>query len=615
MIKRFLIILIISVQGLPSILAQVTDDSTKMVYGPETSIFTTEQDIKNNITTYQYLDTTLRQMHLWEPVEKERYYLQNLGAVGSANQSIFYEAPDVIGKRSGFNVYDYYIKTPDDFRYFDTKSPYTNMRSIIGGNDRAYIGVDFSRNVNENWNVGFNFNRWTIDKQVGLTANRSQNTYVLSHSYDIYSDYQTPNRKYRLLVNFARTYHKVNETGGVQQPQSDTVLITDRLFGYRDANINLRSFQGGELRQQYHIYQQYRLSKILQVYHVFDRSKQMNKFTGSLTGDDAEFFDQILIRPDSTVDLTNYRFLQNEVGIKGDLAKLFYRFYVKRKDIRYSGKYLESVNALAENYAGGYARLSPKEGWDLEANAEFELAGNYRLGGTLKIPFFEVSALSMQFASPFLNNLYLGNHDFWINNFGSEQVQQLSGKFTFNWKDKFTIQPKAAIKVVTNHLYFDTEAKPRQGNGAATMLHPGVEVKSRFGYFNINTDYVYTTIEGGDANLFRIPEHFVTVNLFYERDYQDKLTYRVGIDLHAKSAYFADDYDPVTQQFFLQNNFEIPSHFFGDVYASFKVGNASFFVKYRHFNAGLNAPGYFTAPFYTGQEGVVDIGVSWSFFD
>lgn len=594
--------------------SQVIDDSTKLVYGFETTVYTTEEAIKNNNIKYQVVDTTLKNVHLWEPVERQRYYYQSLGTVGTAMQPIYPDAPEIIGKQSGFNVFDYYMKTPDDFRYFDTKSPYTKLRSVIGGNYRAYIGIDFSRNITENWNAGFSFRRWTVDKQIGPLQSRGDLN-ALSHSYDFFTDYQTPNKKYRILFNFARTYHRVNETGGIRT--EDSVVIYDNLFGYEDADINLRNAEAGELRQQYHIYQQYKINNILQAYHTFDRTKQMNTFgnTDPDGPDDVDFFDRFLIRTDTTADLTKYYYVQNEIGLKGDLSKLFYRFYLKRKDIRYTVKYLNSVNPLVENYGGGYIRLAPKEDWRLEAAAEYELNGNYKLEGTLNIPFLEVKALSMQFPAPFFYERYFGNHDYWSQNLGSEQIQKLSGRFKFEWKDNIQLYPKAEIKVVTNHLYFDTLAMPQQSSGTATLLHPGVELKSRFSHFHIDADYIFTTIEGSDANLFRIPEHFFTANFYYERNLIKNLYVRFGIDAHFQSAYFADDYDPVTQQFYLQNDFEVPGYFFGDVYLSFKINTASFFLKYRHLNQGLNAQGYFTTPYYTGQQSVFDLGVSWSFFD
>lgn len=596
------------------LMSQVIDDSTKNVYGAKTTLFTTEEAIKNNIATYQVIDTSLSSVHNWDPVNITHYYFQNLGTVGTAMRPVFYQAPEEIGKQIGFNVYDYYIKTPDKFKYFDTKSPYTKMRAVLGGRYRAYLGIDFSRNVNENWNVGFSFRRWTIDKQIGPLASQGDLN-VISHSYDIQTDYRTPNRKYHVMFNFARTFHKVNETGGIRDTAS--VIDYNSLFGYRDEDINLRDAQGGELRQQYHIYQQYKLDNLLQFYHVLDRTNRMNSFLDiNPSGNtDRDFFDEFLVRTDSTVDLSRYVYFQNEVGFKGSIKDVFYRFYGKRKDMRYTGKYLSTVNPYAENYVGGYVRFAPKENWQIKANAEYELHGNYKLGATLKIPFLTVTASSMQFASPFIYDQYFGNHDYWQNSFGSEQVQQLNAELDIKWKEYIRLQPNLDFKVVSNHMYFDTLAMPQQSAATTTLIHPGIKAKTKLGYMHLDADYVYTLKEGADADIFRIPEHFFTVDLYFERVFRAGLEVRVGIEAHGKSTYFANDYNPVTQQFYLQNHFEVPGYVVADFYASATINTAQIFVKFRHLNQDLTAGGYFTAPYYTGQQRIFDLGVSWSFYD
>ncbi len=594
--------------------SQVVDDTTQNVYGPQTTFYTTESNILNNIEGYYRLDTTLEDTHRWDPVELNDYYWQNLGTVGTAMQPIYYTAPEVTGKTSGFNVYDPYIKTTDEFRYYDTKSPYTNLRSVIGGNYRAFIGVDFSRNVKPNWNVGFSFRRWTIDKQLGPTQSRGDLN-VLSHSYDIYTDYFTPNKKYRVLFNFARTFHKVDETGGIK----DTATVVDyaELFDYEDEDINLRNARSSELRQHYHIYQEYNLSKLVGFYHQFDWERKLNQFvnSGASATTETAYLGRYLIRTDSTTDLAASYYIQNTVGLKGDLGKLFYRLYIKRKDIRFFTKYDSELQRPVENYGGGYIRLAPKENWQLTASAEYQLDGNYKIQGKLEIPFLEVSALSMQFDAPFLYQSYFGNHDYWRNEFTTEKVQQIKGMAFFNWKEYINVRPKATISIVTDHLYFNENAEPAQTTGTASMLHPGVELSTKLGYLHLNADYIYTIIEGGSADLFRIPEHFATFGFYYERNLFENLIGRFGIDVHAQSAYFADGYDAITQQFYLQNKFEVPAYFFGDVYGSFQVGTASIFFKYRHFNQGLIGDGYFVTPYYTGQQAVFDLGVSWSFFN
>ena len=90
---------------------------------------------------------------------------------------------------------------------------------------------------------------------------------------------------------------------------------------------------------------------------------------------------------------------------------------------------------------------------------------------------------------------------------------------------------------------------------------------------------------------------------------------QIGFDIHWQSAYFAKDYDPVTQQFYLQNDFEIPSYLLADLFVSFKVKRIRWFFKMTNVLQNVEADGYFTTPYYTGQKRTLDFGVNWMFFD
>jgi hypothetical protein len=283
--------------------------------------------------------------------------------------------------------------------------------------------------------------------------------------------------------------------------------------------------------------------------------------------------------------------------------------------VRYSLKYDPELLAATEYYGGAYARIALNEQWNLTANGQYQLGGNYRLEAVLETPYLKASALSMQFDAPFFHQRYYGNHDFWRNNFVSEQVQQLKAKAFFNFTKAIRLQPKLELTVVGNHIYLNEQAEPAQTDEIATLLHPGIELLSQLGNFNIKTDYIYTIKEGKAADLFRIPEHFLTVGFYYERLIAGSFIGRVGIDAHLQSGYFAYNYDPTIQHYFLQNDFEIPAYGFGDIYLGFKINTASVFFKYRHLNQGLNAGGYFATPYYTGQQAVFDLGVTWSFYD
>ena len=86
------------------------------------------------------------------------------------------------------------------------------------------------------------------------------------------------------------------------------------------------------------------------------------------------------------------------------------------------------------------------------------------------------------------------------------------------------------------------------------------------------------------------------------------------MDAHYKSAYYAKAYDPVTRQFYLQDDFKIPEYLLLDLYINIRINTVRIFAKWTYFNQKKGF-GYFTTPYYIGQPKVIDLGVSWMFYD
>jgi hypothetical protein len=145
---------------------QILDDSTKQVFGPETTAYTTEDHIKYDDPKFYSIDTLIENRHRHNFVNRSNNTMQDLGNIGTAVRSLYYHIPDKIGRTSGFSSFDTYAIDPKDIQYYDTKSPYTNLGVIFGGNGRSLVDVSFSRSDSTIFNVGFDFKRITSDKQV-----------------------------------------------------------------------------------------------------------------------------------------------------------------------------------------------------------------------------------------------------------------------------------------------------------------------------------------------------------------------------------------------------------------------------------------------------------------
>ncbi|MCU0400235.1 MAG: putative porin [Algoriphagus sp.] len=88
------------------------DDSTKQVYGPKTTLYFYEKNIKRNRLQLIEQDTLLNNFHNYDPVAKSTWKYQDLGNIGSAAKPVFYTLPEQIGLTSGFHAYDIYFRDP-----------------------------------------------------------------------------------------------------------------------------------------------------------------------------------------------------------------------------------------------------------------------------------------------------------------------------------------------------------------------------------------------------------------------------------------------------------------------------------------------------------------------
>ena len=96
-----------------------------------------------------------------------------------------------------------------------------------------------------------------------------------------------------------------------------------------------------ELRMNTHLFHQYEVGRALQVYHIFDRYRQGNQFIDGPTTND--YYDYYDYENDSTYDKVKFKSVRNEVGIKGDLLKLFYNGYYAIRDYTFTNNNIDTT--------------------------------------------------------------------------------------------------------------------------------------------------------------------------------------------------------------------------------------------------------------------------------
>ena len=540
--------------------SRVIDDTTKQVYGPKTSKYYYENDVFLNRITYHAIDTVIRNFHKYTYVQWHNNVYQDLGNIGTSITPIFYQTPNLIGVTSGFNSYNLYWDD-EQIRYFDTKSPYSNIRATLGGKGRSATRITFSRNITPQWSFGFTYRPLLIDKQIQRQGKGDRQ--VRATYYDIYTAYQTPDSSYRVMFNFRRNKHEADEYGGVYD-QADGFDYKDYFF--INAQPNLQDAASRELRTNTHLFHQYEVGRALQVYHIFDRYRQGNQFVGGPTTN--EYYDYYEINNDSTYDKVKFKSLRNEVGIKGDLLKLFYNGYYAIRDYTFTNNNIDTLGTQVsgvESYIGGRMSLRLDSIGEVTGWGELQQNGNFRIEGQIKSRWFEASVKQVQYSPALLLQRYRGSHDDWTNDFSNQNATQVNGFLHYDSK-VLRVSPGLTFTRLGNYIFFKEDTVridhrkqrvlPMQSSGQQVIFSPEFKFSLTFlRHVNLSSQIIYTKLLDNPDNAIQVPDLFINAQLSYANIFfNENFDMHGGVDVHYQSSYYPLAYDVPIQQFYVQQN-------------------------------------------------------------
>jgi hypothetical protein len=595
----------------------VIRDTVKNNYDAKTTRFTYERNFKYNDLIFYNPDTIPDDLHQFTDLERNNNFIQNLGGLGTAFRPLFYEPRQTIGRTSGYHAYDEFYIGPDDIRYFDTRSPYTDITAIFGGGGRAVTDVLFTFNDSTQFNLGFSYRGIRADKQLSFLTRGDRS--VESTNWNIFG-FLRPKKlpRYLLLFNMTQMKHVAAEQGGIVD--AITMPDVDSLFyEYIDEDVALDEAESYDKRGGLHIYQQYDLDSVLQVYHsatLFDQILRYND-SYSLSTSDSLFYSRDDDETSGIIeDRTAFRELINEFGLKGYTKKFAYTLFYRNRSLRYDNLLSGEVRKDSESYVGGTLRQNITPKIFLTASGEYLLGGNYRVSGDFKSDFFTARFTRAKARPSYLSEFYTGEQRSWGNTFNDEVSDNLFGEIKLNSK-RVSFRPFLRFNRITDHIYYGTDRLPTQASSDIVLFSPGIN----FDYllaekWTWKSSAAYSTVSGGSADVYRIPELMVNAQLAHKNILFDgKMIIQTGMDIHYRTAYDAYAYEPTVQQFYLQNEFTNDAFVKIDLFLNFKVQNFIFFVKSGYFNQGLIGDGYFLTPYFTGTRQTLDIGARWSFYD
>ncbi len=628
----------------------IINDSTKAIYGSATTLVLTEADVFKGNLTPNRIDTFLTNLHVLRTWYYDSTLQQDLGNVGTAAQPLFWRMPTVLGARLGREAFSRYTPDPTTLEYYDTKSPFTFLNYVQGFLGESIFRAKHTRNVKPNWNIGIGYERVGTERQLAGLGGR-QDGLVSHYGLMAFTHYHSPNERYRLMANFIQTSHEQIEIGGIRQ---DSVSTISDLFDYKDEPVWLIEAASKDKRYSFHATQWYKLlGSGLQLYYTVQAQTQDNYFSDNKLPYDSQgqdkpqtlaFYPRTLRDTAQTKEKTEYRQLENTFGVMGNSRLFVYRAYAKRRDGDYvtSARGMDLVRepfkdreiqfplyyqdiekrTIAENFVGGDAQFRLRNDIYMHTDAEVQLGGgDYRLNAQARYKFLTLRQTRTSYSPTLLQKRLISNHFDWTNGFENTAVNQTAAQLETRLGHHL-ISGEVKFSNIRNYVYFQDSitvaqyAAPTQEQGNTNLLQANLRYRFQYKAFVLDNRAYYNTSSGDDV--IRMPEIYLQTQAYFHGPmFKKAILVQAGVEVNYHSAYYADGYMPVTQQFHLQNRFSVSQYPMLNVFLNADIKTVNFFLKASHLNTVIPSAGkgYFTTPYYTANPFSIIFGLNWNFYD
>ncbi|MDX5480893.1 MAG: putative porin [Hymenobacteraceae bacterium] len=601
-----------------------------MLYGPRTTLQLYERDVLEGRLQRQRVDTLIHNMQDERFWYNDTAYYQHLGNLGTASQPLLYRMPQEIGVRLGKRVFDRYAYNPNTLNYFDTRSPYSHIYYVQGQRGEQVFEGTYTRNITERWNAGVAYQILSANKQIG-TAERRDGL-IDNQSVKAYTHYRSKNDRYDLFFNYTFMKHEQIESGGIRPLPGDT---RDSLSGYETEQVYLTQAANEESRNNFHLTHIYKLAgENLKLYHTADWYRQVNEFQDDAPssavngGEAASFYPNFFYSRMRTEDRTAYRQLQNVIGVTGNSKVSFFKAFIKHRNAGIDYSVLETVHpdtadvrgritegaTYNQLFVGGQLRLFYQNKAELFLDGEFQLTRDYRVRAQGFLWGLQLSQERVLRSPSLVEEFMLSNHFRWDNDFQNTVTDRTEVSFARKLGERQHLKLGVNFTNINRYIYFNEQALPEQVSGSQRLIGAELAHHIRFGPVHFENFIAYTNTD--EADKVRVPEWVFDSKLFLQgKVFGNALYGQFGVQAYMPTGYFADAYMPVTQQFYLQNEFELKTYPVIDVFLNADIKTLNVFLKMSHVNYDLWEPVYFTTPYYPGMRRSFTFGIKWMFFD
>ncbi len=603
----------------------------KIDYNARTARFQNASELFVEEDSLHKVDTILDGFHRKNKIDIFDAYRQDLGALGTASRSLWFNPEASNGVELGLDAYSYYAYRYDDVKFYNTYSPFTSLEYWQSAIGQLYFDGEFSRSAGDLLSIGFSLRRFATENQI--EQNIDLRNYVNNYGSKSFLKFELPNKRYQALLSHRFFRNEVRENGGVFLRNDDSP--TDSIFGDLE-KPNLKNVMVQDRRNYVNLYQQLRLTDSANtfrahVFHDFERVKRVNFYEDNelfterdYRKDDSAafwtnqaFYDSVYFGNTVVNDSLVYKSWVNKVGIKCSYKGNFLGLYFKNR--QYADWQNDTIyrTGEAENYVGFLLKGKLIAGQiPFKAYGEYSGLGYNRSTINLSSKWVDFDFVTMTRPANLVQQRIISTHYVWENNFDLQQSTSLALKGHLYSKNRnWVLLPFIDHHQLNNWILYNKNAQPFQTTEKINLTRTGARIKYKKKIVNVDIGVSRQIVS--DKDLWPTPDWMVNTLTYLEKRFEKKkLLLQLGADITWQSGYFAMSYDPLLLQFYLQDDVEIAHQPIIDLFVNAQIQtNARVYLKVTNVLQGLTGEGYLVTPGYFGRRRAMEVGVTWQFYD
>lgn len=597
--------------------------------------FTLHQPSERSLLT----DSSFLNFHIFDPIRLQEFDYVSTGNLGGAHQAIVYQPLLHKGFNAGFNSYDLYKFKTSDIRYYQVEKAYSDVAVSQGNSQEALMTkVKFSKNIAPLINLALDYQ--LINNEGIYTNQKSRN-----NSFVLNTWYHSPSDKYKAFLSYNTSKIRQKENGGVDF--TDTLNLRKSLVAV-GRPINTSTAQSEYYQRELTYSHYYELgsnavdstdyqpvrNRKYTLFHQLNLRKNTNRFFDDSSDSDNTYYGIFQQSGEGINQNIAYKEYENTFSIRTyQQNKSQATAWGKPEKNRTTKDLLEvglthTFTALDQSpidsnfqnvFIFGNAAYTPSSKLKINTYAHLGILGqigDYYLKGDALVALPKIGALKLgliaQNYTPNLlqQQLYVSDSLVWKNDFSNTFENSFSASYTLPF---LNLTLKGQYHLISNYIYYNELAQPQQATNEVSILQLSLSNHLRWKGFLLENN-IY--LQNSNQAIIPLPTYYSIHRLSYQgKIFKKVMDFQAGAQVRINTPYFTNNFQPVTAQFFIQNQSQRAFYPTVDAFINIKIQDFRFFINvqniYDYFTPAFDYPIYSYPAFDSG----VRFGFRWKFLD